>query len=494
VAIIDDAGRRLGEEPGDPTPIGRSRTLLRLRRLIRLVVVADLVTILVAMRLAWTERFAIDIWYPDVADTAPFPLSSVFVLALWLAILGAQGAYSLRLFGAGADEFRVVALASVVTAGVVGMFGYVVEVPESRGFVLLTFLIGTPLLLLERYLVRKVLHGARIRGRLNHRVIAVGGPSGIAEVVDVLEREKYVGYKVVGVCLPTGGLVEESLGLPVLGSTTDIRRIVDEAGADTVLVARGGYSSSVELRRIAWQLEGSEVDLVVVPSLTDVAGPRISMRPVAGLPLLHVEQPQAGEAGGLPKRVFDVTMALLALLLLAPVMVGVALAVKLHDGGPVFFQQRRVGRDGDVFGMLKFRSMVVDAEARLATLAAQNEGAGVLFKMREDPRITPVGRFIRRYSLDELPQLINVLRGDMSLVGPRPPLPSEVDQYHSDVRRRLLVRPGVTGLWQVSGRSELSWKESVRLDLYYVDNWSMMTDLVIMAKTVRAVFGSSGAY
>ena len=280
----------------------------------------------------------------------------------------------------------------------------------------------------------------------------------------------------------------------MLGSVANTRRLCDEYGADTVLVARGGYGTAQELRRIAWDLEGSSIDLVVVPSLTDVAGPRIHMRPVAGLPLLHVEQPQAGEAGGLSKRLFDLVLAGGALVLLSPLLLVVAALVRLHDGGPVFFRQARVGREGKAFGMLKFRSMVVDAEQRLDELRHHNDFDDVLFKMKKDPRVTPLGRFLRRWSIDELPQLVNVIRGEMNLVGPRPPLSSEVDRYADDVHRRLLVRPGLTGLWQVSGRSGLSWDESVRLDLYYVDNWSMTSDLVIIAKTVRAVLGKSGAY
>jgi exopolysaccharide biosynthesis polyprenyl glycosylphosphotransferase len=328
-----------------------------------------------------------------------------------------------------------------------------------------------------------------------HRVLAVGGPSGINEVADALRRDRYVGYEVVGACLPSGIAVEpDRYPVPVVGMVGDTRRLCDELGADTVLVARGGFDSALELRRIAWELEGSNIDLVVVPSLTDVAGPRIHMRPVAGLPLLHVEQPQAGNASGVSKRLFDLVFASAALMVLSPLLLVVAVLVKLQDGGPVLFRQSRVGRTGQRFGMIKFRSMVMDAEERLAELAAANEADGVLFKMKEDPRITPVGRFLRRYSVDELPQLFNVIRGEMSLVGPRPPLPSEVDQYAIDVHRRLLVRPGLTGLWQVSGRSGLSWDEAVRLDLYYVDNWSMTTDLVIVAKTVRAVLGKTGAY
>ena len=467
-----------------------------LRVVLVLVAVADALTLLLVVRLAWESRIAFDIWSDSIDRSAS--LSSTagpWIVLAWLVLLGAQGAYSIRQFGAGAEEFRAVFMASVITAGAVGMFCYLVQVPLSRGFVLLTFIYGTPLLLLERYAARKVVHGLRVRGRLVRRVLAVGGPAGVREVADVLARERYVGYHVVGACVPSEvTVVPGMLGVPVLGSIGETREICDRVGADTVLVARGGYATSDELRQIAWDLEGGDIDLVVVPSLTDIAGPRISMRPVAGLPLLHVEQPQAGEAGGWSKRSFDVMASAAFLLLLSPLMLVIALAVKLQDGGPVFFRQPRIGRDGQPFGMVKFRSMVVDAERRRAEIEHRNESDGPIFKIREDPRITPLGRFIRRYSIDELPQLFNVLRGEMSLVGPRPPLPGEVEQYGSDVHRRLKVRPGMTGLWQVSGRSDLSWTESVRLDLYYVDNWSMMSDLVIIAKTVRAVLRSSGAY
>ena len=481
------------ELAGDSSP---SRTVTRLRQLIIWVVVADLVVLEVAVLLAWSLRLSIDVWFAD--EVAPgdalFTSAGPWIVLTWLGVLAARGSYSVRLFGSGAKEFHTVVLSSMISAGMVGMFCYLAHVSLSRGFVLLAFALGIPLLLLERFAIRKLLHRLRLRGLLMHRVVAVGGPTGIAELVDVLERERYVGFRVIGACLPPGELVAARLTVPVLGGTGDIREVCRRSGADTVMVARGGYDSASELRRIAWRLEGSDVDLVVVPSLTDVAGPRISMRPVAGLPLLHVEQPQAGEAGGVAKRAFDLVVAAVLLLLSPPLLLLVAVLVKMHDGGPVFFRQARVGRNGEPFHMLKFRSMVFDAEEKREALRHLNESDGVLFKIRKDPRITPIGGFLRRYSLDELPQLWNVIRGTMSLVGPRPPLREEVDAYGVDVHRRLLVRPGVTGLWQVSGRSELSWEESVRLDLYYVDNWSMTSDLVIMAKTLRAVIGKSGAY
>ena len=476
--------------------VDRDRTKGDIRLVLAIAAVLDLMMMVVATLASWDLRVAYDVFTMGSLGGSDIIRQSVpWILSTWFVVLAAQGAYSSRYFGAGPDEFRSVTTASVIAGGLISIVCYLLQLPLSRGFLLLTFLIGTPLLLLERYALRKIVHKMRRNGRLLHRVIAVGDASGIGEVVEALRRDQYVGYAVVGACVPDGVAVpSDRVAVPVLGSVAETRRLCDEVGADTVLVARGGYATSQELRRIAWDLEGSAIDLIVVPSLMDVAGPRIHMRPVAGLPLLHVEQPQAGEAGGLAKRVFDVVASVGALVLLSPVLLVVAVLIKAHDGGPVFFRQARIGRQAHPFGMLKFRSMVPDAEQRRAEVEHLNESDGVLFKIKDDPRITPLGRFLRRFSIDELPQLVNVVRGEMSLVGPRPPLPTEVDRYGVDVHRRLLVRPGITGLWQVSGRSGLSWEEAVRLDLYYVDNWSMVSDLVIIAKTVRAVLSSHGAY
>jgi exopolysaccharide biosynthesis polyprenyl glycosylphosphotransferase len=284
-------------------------------------------------------------------------------------------------------------------------------------------------------------------------------------------------------------------GVPVVGTTGATAESVIAEKADLVVFTEGAFPSAVDFRRIAWDLEGHHVQMAVVPSLSDISSGRMAMRPVGGLPLVHVEQPQSlGASRGL-KRAFDFIGATLLLLLAAPVMIIVATATKLQDGGPILFRQTRVGRDGELFECLKFRSMVTDAEARLPGITHLNHNTdGVLFKAQADPRITRVGAFIRRYSIDELPQLINVVGGDMSLVGPRPALPAEVRRYAPDVQRRLHVRPGMTGLWQVSGRSDLSWDDTVRLDLYYVDNWSIVQDLSIMAKTIHAVLTSRGAY
>jgi exopolysaccharide biosynthesis polyprenyl glycosylphosphotransferase len=284
--------------------------------------------------------------------------------------------------------------------------------------------------------------------------------------------------------------------IPVLGHRDDVSDIlsaVAESGVDTVAIS-GSALAPDDLRRLGWDLAARNVGMIMAPALTDVAGPRIHMQPVGGLPLIHVTTPKLEGGKAALKRGLDIVASLVLLALLGMPMLIVAAAVKLDSPGPALFKQTRIGRAGVSFKMLKFRSMVLDAEARLSTLRSLNEGAGLLFKMKHDPRVTRLGRILRRFSIDELPQLINVLRGEMSLVGPRPPLPAEVAGYDDFAHRRLLVKPGVTGLWQVSGRSDLSWEEAIRLDLSYVENWSLAQDLVILLRTARAVLGKTGAY
>jgi exopolysaccharide biosynthesis polyprenyl glycosylphosphotransferase len=283
-------------------------------------------------------------------------------------------------------------------------------------------------------------------------------------------------------------------GIPVAGSLAEVADVVRRLDADTVAVTSASETAATYLRQLTWQLEGSGVEVLVSPGLIEVAGPRLHIRPFVGLPLLSVEEPEFSGWRRLVKGTIDRMIAAVLVVAAAPVLLGIALAVRLSGPGPVLYRQQRVGLGGQLYTMYKFRSMVIDAEARLAALQAANEGDGLLFKIRHDPRVTPVGRWLRRFSLDELPQLFNVLGGTMSLVGPRPPLPTEVERYDSSVRRRLLVRPGLTGLWQISGRSDLSWDDSVRLDLRYVENWSLALDVLIMWKTASAVFGSRGAY
>jgi exopolysaccharide biosynthesis polyprenyl glycosylphosphotransferase len=285
-------------------------------------------------------------------------------------------------------------------------------------------------------------------------------------------------------------------GVPVFGglAVDDVVEAVRGSRADTVAVLSSSELDGAMLRQIAWGLEKTGTDLCVAPALLDVAGPRTSIRPIAGLTLLHVDHPQLSGPRQVLKDLFDRTAAAAALIVLAPLMTAIALAIRSAGAGPVLFTQTRVGKDGRTFKIYKFRTMVVDAEKLIAELRAKNEHDGVLFKMREDPRITRVGARLRKWSLDELPQLFNILLGEMSLVGPRPALPDETARYAAHVHRRLAVRPGLTGLWQVSGRSDLSWEESVRLDLRYVENWSFALDLQILWKTFSVIFRGSGAY
>jgi exopolysaccharide biosynthesis polyprenyl glycosylphosphotransferase len=467
----------------------------RQRAYMWLLVFLDSVVVTLAVMGGYLARFR---GGSPMGNEVPYGAVWIGLIGVWLLSLRLMRCYDDRVLGYGADEYRRVGSASLRVAGGVAITGYIADVGVARGFLGISFVLGTVGLLTARWGARKWLHRARTRGNgWSHRVLVVGDPAHVNELVHQLRREPYAGYQVVGACIPDALVAPapQRLGdVPVVGSFRTITESAEEVGADTVAVTASSGMTSPWLRRVGWLLEGTGVDLVVAPALTDVAGPRIHTRPVAGLPLIHVEAPEFTGGRKLVKYTVDRAMALLATLLLLPVMLLIAVAVKLDSRGPVFFRQTRVGQGGREFGVYKFRSMVVDADRMLDNLARQNETDGLMFKMRRDPRVTRVGRFLRKWSLDELPQLFNVLLGHMSLVGPRPPLPAEVARYSGDVRRRLLVKPGMTGLWQVSGRSDLSWEDGIRLDLYYVENWSLAADLSILWKTTGAVLKGRGAY
>jgi exopolysaccharide biosynthesis polyprenyl glycosylphosphotransferase len=394
--------------------------------------------------------------------------------------------------GDGPAEFQAVLRGGsmVAVALMAAAFTLDADVPRRVVFV------GVPALIaaasVARYGHRHHLHHRRTAGEAMMRTVVVGDSQAVEQVVGELSVAPHHGYQVTGVCLPSLDSAAPMTGRPVLGAISDLPQVVVDNAIDVVIVA-GHYLSGTALRRLSWALGRTSAQLVVAPDLVEVTGPRLSVRPTAGLSLLEVEI-GAPRRRLVAKTVLDRTAATLGLLALSPVITAAALAVKVTSPGPAFYRQTRVGVDGSTFTIWKLRSMYVDADARRDLLLSQNEGQGLLFKMRQDPRVTPVGRILRRYSLDELPQLFNVVRGDMSLVGPRPPLVAEVEAYPDTVQRRLHVKPGLTGLWQVNGRSDLSWDEAVRLDLRYVDNWSVAMDLMILWKTGRAVFAGSGAY
>ncbi|WP_458317375.1 sugar transferase [Mycolicibacterium brisbanense] len=476
----------------------QSRGTLRVwqRRYARWLVWSDAIVIVAAVALAQALRFG-SVTGDRLAlySNVDYAFVSVAVLAAWLTALAVQHSRAPQVLGHGLEEYRRVWTATLAVFAIVALVSSVFRLDIARGYLALALPLGLVALTVNRMLTRRYVARQRRNGRFINSVLAVGHLSSARALVTSLARQPGDAYRVVGVCVPgdNGVQIPAVDGIPTYQHQGDITHAVLSSGADTVALT-SGHLDPDEIRDLSWQLEKLDVDLLVSPGIVDVAGPRLIVRPVGGLPLIHLDKPQYEGAKRFQKRAFDVCFATLALLAVSPVMLAAALAIKLTSRGPVFYRSERIGLDGQPFEMIKFRSMVVDADRRLADLVAQSDGNGVLFKMRRDPRVTPVGRWMRRYSIDELPQFINVLRREMSIVGPRPPLPTEVDRYDHLVRRRMLVPPGITGLWQVSGRSDLSWEDSVRLDLSYVENWSMVGDLVIVASTVKAVLLGSGAY
>lgn len=418
--------------------------------------------------------------------------TAVFVL-LWLGVIGMFGAYVPSQVRAGSVEYKQVVNASFAAAGIISILCYLLNYEYPRLLLGVWMLTGMVMLNVFRFARRRVVRRLRKVNKFVTPVLIAGSVPHVDEVAEVLNREDWSGYQVKG-AITDDKVSSTPSGLPVLGSLSSLSTIVKSQSAPTVVFAEGSFDSSSHFRRVAWELEQSRVQMILAPTLADVSAERLEFRPVAGLPLVNVARPTAAKSLRWAKRSIDMLGSAFFLLAASHILLVAMIAIKLEDGGPIFFKQRRVGLNGEEFDCLKLRSMCVDAEARLAELQAKNEGTGYLFKMKDDPRITRTGKIIRRFSVDELPQLWNVFRGDMSLVGPRPALPREVAQYDFDTRRRLAVRPGLTGLWQVSGRSRLSAQDSQRLDLYYVDNWSLTQDFSILLRTAKAVLASDGAY
>ena len=467
----------------------------------------DTLVVVAAVLSGQLIRFGADPLRPvGTIDCPAIVVSAVLVLG-WCAALRICQATDARVLGSGATEYARVLRACFGLFGAWAMVDLVFNLSVARGFLAISLPLGTSALLLTRWLWRRwIVHG-RTRGRYLRPMIVVGSIASAAPLIARLTKDPTLGYRVVGLCVPAqaarphrGASAEIGIGhgigteVPLMVGVAGVADAIDRWGANTVALTSTETLGHAGMRELSWDLEGANVDMLVAPGLMDIAGPRITVRPEAGLPLLHVDKPRYQGATKLLKSAFDKVVAIALLLILAPVLIACALAVKIDTRGPIFYRAERMGVNNNPFMMWKFRSMVVNADSLRAGLADRSDGNAVLFKMRDDPRVTRVGKVMRRYSLDELPQLFNVMNGSMSLVGPRPPLRTEVESYDATVVRRMLVRPGMTGLWQVSGRSDLSWEESVRLDLSYVENWSLAADLVILWRTARAVVMSDGAY
>ena len=448
----------------------------------------DVLWALVAGLVAWRFRFG--------DSSNDYAILSVALPVVWITVLAAAGSYDRRFMTTGAEPFRIVFNSGLVLLAFAAIVSFAARAQLSREWVGVTVLVLTPLTLVGRYAGRKYLHHLIGRGRSLHRVLVAGSTREVADVVGHLRRAPYAGFSVLAVCrLDAGQHGTALLGVESFdGDVDSLFARAQEIGADTIAIAGSSTFPEGGLRRLAWQLEGSDIQLIVAPAVSDFAGPRIVVRPVDGLPLLTIDEPDLHGVRRVAKDLIDWTIAAVLLVLTFPLMLVIAIGIKRGDSGPIFFRQTRVGREGRDFDIWKFRTMTIDAEHQQADLQGHNEHDGILFKIRQDPRVTPLGAFLRRHSLDELPQLVNVVRGEMSLVGPRPPLPSEVERFGDVHRRRLLVKPGMTGLWQINGRTDVPWEEATRLDLHYVENWSVALDLMVLWNTFAVVWHGRGGY
>lgn len=475
----------------------------RWQGLSRIIGAVDALAIAAAMTVAQLSSFGTRV-DASVAGTGsiatPYWLLSVALAAAWWILLRMIKSDEVGILGSGVEEYKRVVTSSFVLFGGLAILSYALNVGTGRAYVAVALPLGLLLLLVGRWVTRTYIAWERSRGRLLRKLLLVGSPPSVQHLYDTLSSVPEAGYEPVGAVLP-GFQISSPNGpempLTILSVSPYVDEIVsaaEAAGVDAIAVTSGARLHPTVVQQLGWEMSDRGISLILAPALTDIAGPRIHTQPVAGLPLIHVATPRLEGGRALSKRVFDIFGAGIALVLLSPALALIALLVKLDSPGPVLFHQERIGKDGVPFRMHKFRSMVPGAEHRLEELMEQNGGASAFFKVKEDPRITRFGAFIRKFSIDELPQLWNVLVGNMSMVGPRPQVRAEVDTYEKYDHRRLTVKPGITGLWQVSGRNDLSVADSIRLDLYYVENWSLTQDFVILLKTVRAVFAKDGAY
>lgn len=470
----------------------------RFRPYVLRIAITDVVALAAAVAVAYILRFDADGTTRVGGEFSPsYLVVSVVLFAAWTAALVLGRTRDHRIIGAGPAEYQRVWQASWKFGAVVAVVAYMLRMEIGRGFLGIAFPLGVTLVFLGRYSWRQWLHRQRAAGQLKSRVLVVGHLRKAALLITELKDAPNTGFGVIGACVPAaeaaGG---EAGGVEIIGDMDDAARLALDHRVDVVAVVGSDGMTTEALRQLGWDLEGTGIDIALTMAIRDVAGPRVTMQPVNGLPLVYVDEPRFVGPKYVLKSVMDWVLAFGILVVISPALCVIAVLVKATSPGPVFYLQERVGVGSKTFQMIKFRSMVADAHSRLdEVLAAEGiEGVGLFYKPKNDDRVTPVGRILRKYSLDELPQLINVLRGEMSLVGPRPQIDREVARYDRTAHRRLLVKPGLTGLWQISGRSELTADEGIRMDVFYAENWTPFGDVLILARTAKVVLKGEGAY
>ncbi len=464
------------------------------------LLVSDAALIIAALCIATVVRFGdlfATVSFENVTTDVMFLEMGLLLTPIWILMLWTEGLYDLERLSWGSGELSRVARGLALGVVALILVTYVLKLPGlSRAWTLLFWLFATLLVLGGRSIQKLVQRLNHLRGNWLRPTLVVGSNAESSDIIRILKASRAEGLVPVG-CLASTSAERLSLDwcsdeVPCLGMARELRQIVESHGIDTVVIASTAFEHDV-LARMVEELRDSGVEIHISSGLFEVLSSRVLVREIGGVPLITIKGVSLSRANLLVKRTFDILVASSIVLLGMPVWLVVMGLIKLTPG-PVFYRQQRVGRGGERFGMLKFRSMVIDADARLAELQAANQASGPLFKMKDDPRITPVGKWMRKFSVDEFPQLLNVLKGEMSLVGPRPPLPQEVAQYTERDWRRLEVVPGMTGLWQVSGRSSLTFDEMVRLDIFYIENWSVGLDISLLLRTIPAVLFAKGAY
>ena len=498
MTAIEQVHRAVVDDQIGLTADGSTAQERRFRPYILRIMLTDIIAIAVAVAVAYVLRFDTAGTARVSGDFAPSYLAvSVVLLAAWTAALFLGRTRDHRIIGSGPAEYQRVWQASWRLGALVAVVAYMLRMEIGRGYLGVAFPLGLTLMFLGRYSWRQWLHRQRAAGLLQSRVLVVGHLRKAALLVAELKGAPNAGFGVIGACVPAAEAAAEDAGsVEILGTMDDAARLAIAHRVDIVAVVGSDNMTTDALRRLGWDLEGSGIDIALTMAIRDVAGPRVTMQPVNGLPLVYVDEPRFAGPKYALKSVIDWVLAFVILLAISPGLLVIAVLVKSTSRGPVFYRQERVGVGSKTFKMIKFRSMVADAHSRLEeALAAEGiESVGLFYKPKNDARVTGIGRVLRKYSLDELPQLFNVLRGEMSLVGPRPQIDQEVAQYDRIAHRRLLVKPGLTGLWQISGRSELSAEEGIRMDVFYAENWTLFNDFLILARTARAMIVGEGAY